>query len=442
MARRQWSAKVLFRLLPLALALGTGGLQEIEAGNWPQWRGPTGDSVSQEQGLPVRWSETAGLAWKAKLPEWGTSTPAIWGDAVFLTSESDGQLLLMRLDKRTGDIVWTQQVGAGTARRKSADDGKRSSKFHDLHNLASPSPVTDGTRVIVHFGDGELASYTFDGKCEWRRNLAEEHGKYTIWWGHANSPVLYENLVIAVCMQDSLEGAADKLAESYLAAYDKQTGKLVWKTSRMTGADAEQGDSYTTPIFFDAGRRTEMIVMGSNQLDAYDPQTGKQLWYLPGLVGGRTITGPTAAGGMIYTTTGMRGALQAIKPGGTGKLADTERIVWKQTQSTPDSCCPVVWNGLLFLVTDNGIASCFDAQTGAQKWRERLGGRDYKASPLAAEGRVYFLSKDGVASVVRADGKFEVLAENKLDDEFLASPAVSDGRLYLRGRHSLYSIGK
>lgn len=413
------------------------------AGDWPQWRGPSGDHVSRETGLPVKWSEKEGLTWKAALPEWGTSTPAIWKDAVFVTTQEGDKLLLLRIDKQTGKIVWTRQVGSGTPPRKTPESGKRTAKFHDLHNLASPSPVTDGERVIVHFGTGDLASYTFAGEREWACNLANDHGRYTIWWGHANSPVLDENLVISVCMQDSLAGdvSDDKLSPSYLVGQDKKTGKVVWKTLRMTGANAEECDSYTTPLLHQTTIGTELIVMGGNVLDAYDPATGKQRWYLPGLTGGRTITGPTLGQGTVFATIGMRGPIHAVKTGGHGKLSETD-VTWKQTQSTPDSCCPVLWNGLLFMVSDNGIASCIDAKTGEVQWRERVGGRDYKASPLAAEGRIYFLSKDGLCTVVKAGPQFEILAENKLDDEFLASPAVSDGRIFLRGRKALYAVGK
>lgn len=428
----------------LLFSLATVATSNLLAGDWPQWRGPTGDHVSRETGLPVKWSEKEGLAWKAALPEWGTSTPAIWRDAIFVTTQNDDKLLLLRLDKQSGKTLWMRQVGQGVATRKTADGDKRSAKFHDLHNLASPSPVTDGERVIVHFGTGDLASFTFAGQREWTRNLAADHGRYSIWWGHANSPVLFQNLVISVCMQDSLAGAVsdDRLAPSYLIAHNKRTGEPVWKTPRMTGADAEQGDAYTTPVLYNTGKRIELIVMGGNQLDAYDPATGKQLWYLPGLVGGRTITGPTVGQGMVFATIGMKGPIQAVKTGGNGKLPPDSGIVWKQLQSTPDSCCPVVWEGLLFLITDNGVASCFDAKTGEQKWQNRLGGRDYKASPLAAEGRIYFLAKDGQCTVVNAAPQFAVISENKLDDEFLASPAVSDGRVFLRGRKSLYAVGK
>ncbi|MGH7199809.1 MAG: PQQ-binding-like beta-propeller repeat protein, partial [Planctomycetaceae bacterium] len=301
------------RQLAVVFLIGLVCVTPAGAENWPQWRGPDGDGTSGETGLPLQWSETENLAWKTPLPEWGTSTPAVWGDAIFLTSESDGKLLLLRIDKAAGEIVWTKTVGSGAAHRKVEGAGKRTSKFHELHNLASPSPVTDGERVIAHFGNGLLASFTFDGRKEWQRDLTKDYGPYTIWWGHANSPVIVGDLVISVCMQDSMQGDWDKLSPSYVVAHDKRTGEVQWKTLRMTGADAEEGDSYTTPVLHRSGDRTELVIMGGNQLDAYDPETGERLWRLPGLVGGRTITGPTLADGTVFTTVGMRGPLHAIK---------------------------------------------------------------------------------------------------------------------------------
>ena len=411
----------------------------IYAEDWPQWRGPQGNSHSRETNLAVRWS--ADSVTKIKLPEWGTSTPAIWENAVFLTSEADGKLVLVRIDPRAGKIVWSKSVGEGIAKRKGEGKGNRTSKFHNLHNLASPSPITDGERVIVHFGNGLLASYRFDGSLEWERNLVDDYGEYTIWWGHANSPVFHEDLVISVCMQDPLDGVDGAgSVPNYVVAHDKRTGKLVWKTARETGAHAEEGDSYTTPVFHTTPDGPQMIVMGGNVLDSYDPKTGKKLWSLPGLVGGRTITGPTLHEGVVYTTIGMRGPLHAIEiPEHPGQLSESS-IQWKIAPSTPDTCCPVVANGLVFIVTDNGIASCLDAKTGEQYWRERIPGGNYKASPIVADGNVYFLSLEGHGTVIKADKDFTIVAKNKLDDEFAASPAVADGTLYLRGKQFLYLI--
>lgn len=428
------------RLLPIVALLFVP--LSAQAGNWPQWRGPGGNGVSDETGLPVAWAEGSGVVWKCALPEWGTSTPAIFGDAVFVTtSVDDGRnLLLLKIDKTTGRIVWTRVVGKGETLRGPPGSYRGSQKFHNNHNLASPSPVTDGQLVIVHFGNGDMAAYDFDGQQLWHRNLQDDLGQYTIWWGHANSPVLHEDLVISVCMQDSCHDVQMTLSPSYVVAHDKHTGEQKWKTMRMTDATRESCDSYTTPIFRLVGGRTEMIVMGGQMLDAYDPTTGKQLWALPGLVGNRVIPSPVAAGEMVYAIQGMRQALVAVRPGGDGRRTRGD-IVWDFDQGTSDSPCPVVAGELLLMVANNGIVRCFDRHTGRLHWKERVKG-EYRASPLVAEGRVYFLNMEGLATVVSASPRFDRLAENQLDDQTIASPAVSDGKLYIRGRKWLYCISK
>ncbi|MGA2034911.1 MAG: PQQ-binding-like beta-propeller repeat protein, partial [Thermoguttaceae bacterium] len=379
------------------------------------------------------------------LPQWGYNTPAIWDDAVFVTSHvDDHDLLLLKIDKKTGKIQWTRHVGEGSAPRKAVitkvGDERRHQKFHPDNNLASPSPVTDGEVVVVHFGNGDLAAYDFDGKQLWRRNLQADYGDYSIWWGHANSPVLYEKLVISVCMQDSCSDQPGKPSPSYVVAHDKRSGRERWKKLRMTSATAESCDSYTTPIFRQGGKGLELIVMGGQMLDAYDPASGQQLWFLPNLTGNRTITGPVAAHGLIYVTQGMRQPLLAVKPGEKGQ-GSRKDIVWKFDQGTPDSPTPVVWGQWLFLVTNDGIARCLDAYTGRLHWKERLKG-EYRASPAAGEGRIYFLSTKGLSTVVSAAERFDRLTENHLEDDTFASPAFSDGRLFIRGRKALYCIGK
>lgn len=418
-------------------AMGTARVGRAD--NWPQWRGPTMDSVSRETGLPLVWNESRNLIWKVEIPEWGTSTPAVWGDDIFLTSQRDDKLLLLKLNRKDGQIVWTRQVGTAPTPREGPSRSVQ--KFHELHNNASPSPVADGERVIVHFGNGDLAAYDLEGEQLWHHNLQQEYGQYSIWWGHANSPLVFENLVIAVCMQDSLEDVSDKPAASYLVAFDKRNGKFRWHTPRPTKAKAEECDSYTTPVLAKTSARWEMILMGGNQLDAYDPATGKQLWFLPDIRGGRTITGPTVAHkhNLVFVTQGMRGKLLALHVGGEGEL-ERRDVLWSESEGTPDSCCPVVWDDLLFTITDNGVARCYDLFKGRLQWKERLAG-DYKASPLAADGRVYFLNQQGLCTVVAASDRYQRLTRNQLDDETIASPAVSDRQIFIRARGHLYCLG-
>jgi outer membrane protein assembly factor BamB len=421
----------------LAISGGAAGA------NWPQWRGPRGDGISGETGLPLHWSEHAGVIWKCPVPGQSASTPVVWGKSIFLTTQDAANLLLVKIDRDSGRVEWTRQVGTGTPARMmlrlKRPDERRRQNFHQLHNLASPSPVTDGERVIAHFGNGDLAAYDFAGRLLWRHNLQQDYGAYTIWWGHANSPVLYQDLVISACMQDSLEDLAGDRSPSYLVAHDKRTGEQRWKSLRLTPAHAEEFDAYTTPVFRTAAHATEMVVMGGNQLDAFDPLTGRQLWYLPGIVGGRTVTGPTVGRDLVFATQGKRGPFLAVRPEGEGKLPPAA-VVWKQPQGTADSSSPIAWQDWVFWITDNGIAQCYDARTGVLQWKERLSG-DYKASPVIAAGRMYFLSMSGLCTVLAAGPRFEKLAENKIDDETIASPALADGRIYLRGKKFLYAIG-
>jgi outer membrane protein assembly factor BamB len=419
--------------LLLALVFLTGPGDAVAATNvWPQWRGPTGDSVAPDGRLPTHWSATENVIWKTPLPGWGNSTPAIWGDAIFLTTQVDDERLqLLRLDRSNGKIVWQREVGRGTPRRKGPVGPNR---FHDEQNMASPSPVTDGKHVWVHFGNGDLACYDFAGVKVWSINLPERYGRYTIWWGHANSPVLAGDLVISVCMQDPKgEGA------SYVVAQDKETGKERWLVKRSTGAADEWADAYTTPCVVHHGAKDELIVFGGNVLDAYEPANGKRLWHCDVFKGNRVISGPTFAGDTIYAVQGMRGPLFAVRDGGSGDVT-ASHVRWQYAGATPDAASPVVANGLVFLATNQGVAVCLDAATGKEVWKERLGDA-FRATPLVAGRRVYFFSKEGKTTVVAADREFKIVDRSELREETLASPAVAGGDLFIRTKQNLYKIG-
>ncbi|MCC6125047.1 MAG: PQQ-like beta-propeller repeat protein [Pirellulales bacterium] len=433
----------MIRVIFILLSVFSSDL--LHAENWPQWRGPEGNGASGETGLPLNWSEKINVIWKCPLPPWGASTPAVWDDAVFVTAQiENGDLLLLRIDKTSGKIVWTRTVGRGQVERVpvvgKSGDARRAQKFHGQQNMASPSPATDGKLVVAHFGNGDLAAYDFDGRQLWKRNLQDDYGNYTIWWGHANSPVLYENLVISICLQDSCADLPGIPSLSYVAAHDKRNGREVWKTMRMTAAEKESCDSYVTPLLWKNGERTELVVLGGLMLDAYEPASGKQLWSLPDLMGNRTISGLVAAHGMIYATQGMHKPLLAVKPGGEGKRPRKD-IVWQLRDGTPDSPTPVVSGDMLYLVTNDGIARCLDALSGRLYWKERLKG-DYRASPLAADGRIYFQNTSGLTTVISAEKRLNKLLENQLDDETLASPIVSGGKIFIRGKKTVYCIGK
>jgi outer membrane protein assembly factor BamB len=398
---------------------------------WPQWRGPTQDGISPSTDLPVRWSKTDNIVWKKSLPGKGNSTPAIWKDALFVTAQEGDRLLLLRLDRVDGKVVWQRQVGTGTP---SYEGPPGPGRFHNEHNMASPSPVTDGKHVWVHYGNGDLACYDFAGERVWGFNLTDRLGKYTIWWGHANSPCLAGDLLISVCIQDPKGGG-----QSYLVAHDKRTGEEKWRVPRDTGAKSEPADAYTTPLLYRQGGRLELIVFGGNVLDAYDPATGERLWQCRAFKGNRVISSPTIAGDTVYAVQGMKGPVVAVRAGGSGDVTDTH-VRWKYAGPTPDSASPVVANGLVFLATNEGVSVCLDVQTGKEQWRQRMGG-SFRASPLAAGNKVYFFGKGGVTTVVEVAREFRVIAESDLGEETMASPAAAGGDLFLRTEGYLYRIG-
>ena len=212
-----------------------------------------------------------------------------------------------------------------------------------------------------------------------------------------------------------------------------------WKTMRMTGAESERCDSYTTPIFRQTKNGAEMIILGGTHLDAYDPQSGYRLWFFTEVGGNRNVTDPVVDGDMVYATAGMRGPVLAINVDGEHKLSEGS-VIWKHTRGTPDSSCPVVLDGMLFFISNKGIFWCLDSNTGKVHWSERLEGT-YRASPVVSGGRIYLLNTGGLCTVVAASTEFKKLAESKLDDMFIASPAISNGRIYLRGQKTLYCIG-
>ena len=427
-----------FSLVALVLAILPTADRGLFADDWPQWRGPAGTGISTETGLAVHWSDSQAIRWKTALPQWGGSTPAIRGKAMFLTSHTEsGQLLVLRLNTVTGAIEWTRQIGVG--KPVLGDSPQRGIQvFHRWHNMASPSPITTKNRIVVQFGTGDIAALDFSGKLLWKRNLQKDHGPFTIWWGYANSSVVNAGRIITACMQDSLADRKPKPVQSYVVAHDLETGRPLWKTLRKTQATGEQCDAYTTPLLLTIDGRRQLVIMGANQLDAYNPDDGRQLWFLTGLTGGRTVPSPTAGGGLIYAVRGFRGAIVAVRSGGKGQLS-RDRIAWSHRQNSPDTCCPILYRGLLFTVSDDGIAQCLDATTGQLQWRTRLKG-PFKASPIAAENRIYFPSTTGVCTVIAAQRTLKQLAENHLDDQLIASPAVSDGTIFLRGRKGLHAI--
>jgi outer membrane protein assembly factor BamB len=389
------------------------------AENWPGWRGPTNDGISTEKNLPIRWSATENIRWKAPLIGTGVSTPVVWGDRVFITcsdGRSNDRLHLLCLDRADGKERWHARF-FGTA----LSDGQFAPG-----GMAVPTPATDGKHVWALFGTGDLVCVDFDGNPVWVRSLAQEYGAFRNRWGMAASPVLIGDLLVL---------QVDHWGKSYLLGVDAAKGANRWKTSRDASVN------WASPLAVKVDGKTQIVASGTYAVKGYSAQTGEELWTVQGMQM-QCIPSPVASGDHVYAVSGRDHFTLAIRlDGARGDLTKTH-ITWKAKSGAAYVPSPVVHGGYYYFVEDNGWGQCLKTDTGERVWRERLGGNKYSASPLVADGKIYFASEDGTVTVIKAGPKFEVLARNDLGEPIVASPAVSGGRIFLRGDKHLYCIGE
>jgi outer membrane protein assembly factor BamB len=436
------------------VALWCLGAGSARAENWPQWRGPRGNGVSAERGLPHSWSDDENVGWKSTLGGLSVSTPVVWGDRVFVTSQKGRGVLREGRNHPTlgrggelpeelslGDIVGgvedsevvflVEAFASEDGRRlwsheTRADAPGQMPEVHRKHNLASPSPVTDGETVYAWFGTGQLVALDLDGSLRWQKHLGREYGPFDIPWGHSSSPTLYQDLVLLLC---------DHTPSSYLLALDKRTGEERWKADRGEGLR-----SYSTPTVVPGPDGDELLVNSSERLEGYDPKTGARKWFFVES-NQFPIPVPSFHDGVIYTTRGYRsGPYMAIRPGGRGDIAGTDHMIWHVPTGAPYVSSLVQYEGVVYMASDSGVLQAADARTGERLWQERTGGV-FSAAPVAGDGKIYFLSETGETVVLAAGRTPEVLARNALSARFLASPVVSGGRLYLRSDGEVLSIG-
>jgi len=397
------------------------------ADNWPQWRGPNLNGVSNEKNLPLKWSTEDNIAWKLAMPGWSGSTPIIWGDRIFLNVADAENLFLWCVDKLKGEVLWKQSLGGGNVKMRK-------------QNMSSPSPVTDGKSVYVMTGTGILKGFDFSGKELWSRDIQKDYGRFGLNWGYASSPLLFEDSLYVQVLHGMKTDDP-----SYVMRIDKRTGKTVWKVDRPTNAIRESPDSYTTPALLRYGKTAEIVITGGDCVTGHDPATGKELWRANGLnpdndPSYRIVASPIIFDDIIYAPTRVR-PLLALKAGGRGDIT-TSHLLWS-TMNGPDVPTPVTDGKYFYVVNDRGIVWCLDARTGAEVYgQQRIKPATYSGSLVLADGKIYVTNEDGLTTVIAAGPKFEVLAENPLNDYCLSSPAISDGQIFIRTAQALYCIGK
>ncbi len=403
--RRAWKREWVF--LSFLALFASWAEVPVLAGDWPQFRGPGGTGVSEEKGLPVKWSATENVRWKAELPGRGVSSPVISGGRIYVTAASgyrDRRLHILCFDASNGNKLWERQLVA-----------TGSTQCHPKTNMAAPTPVTDGRHVYTLFATGDLAAFNRDGDLLWYRALERDYPEITNQVGMAASPVLAGDTLLL-----PLENAGD----SFALGVDVKTGRNRWKVSRRRDIN------WVTPTIMNFRGKTAALFQTAGEITAYDAANGEILWSYKGKDLG-SVPSPALVDDLVIVPGTPSVALRVLSDGNT-------EVVWKNRKMKAAYASPVVYKDRIYAMTDIGV-SCFDAATGQEIWRERLG-HGFSASPIIADGKLYVAKEEGDTSVVELGDQPKILANNDLKEPLLATPAISNGAIYLRTENHLYCI--
>ena len=405
------------------------------ADSWPQWRGDDQNGVAVGEHFPTRWSESMGIAWKTELPGSGGSTPVVSDATAYLTAGVDGKNMLLAFNLADGSLQW--QTALGT------DRGNK----HKKGSGSNPSPVIDGDRIFAYFRSGDLACVDSEGKLQWQLNLQDLYGEDTLWWDLGSSPTLTKDAIVIAVMQTG---------PSYLVAFDKQTGELMWKVDRMLGAPEEAAQSYATPLVVSVNDQETIAVMGADHLTLHRASDGQELGQLGGFNPDqekyfRSISSPVAEGNLIVCPYARGATLTAVRMDELANGKGQDAIAWFRDDLGSDVPTPAAFQGRVYVVGDGkqsrGLISCLDLETGETIWsvqlpKSRIG---FSSSPLVAGDQLYVTSENGTTYVIGPLSATEpqLISENEIDDdaEFtVASPVPAADSLLLRSRHNLYRI--
>ncbi len=438
------------RLLSLCFCLSHAFvIAQADEGLWPQFRGPEGNGIAPAGKAPLKWSETAGIAWKTPLEGKGWSSPVIADGQIWLTSavevaanEQERQAILEKTDldpKQFKDRQVVKRVKMRLLRLDFATgkllstldltDIEDPEPIHATNSYASPTPVIDGDFIYCHFGTyGTFCIKRADQSIVWKRRLPLVHAV-----GPGSSPFIFENFLVLIC---------DGVDRQYVTALNKMTGETVWERDRppMEAPSGDMMKAYCTPVAaIDSLGRKQVICMGSQWLVSYAPETGEEIWRVKHGKGFSIVPRPVYSNGVVYISTGFgKPQLWAVKIDGSGDVTDTH-VVWTESRRIPAQPSPLLVGEQIYVVSDDGIASCLEASSGKMLWSERLGGK-YSSSPLLADGKIYFSSHEGITTVIRPSGNYAELAKNQLDGQIMASPVVLNGSMLMRTDKALYCI--
>lgn len=416
------TAWLLAHGLLLAGAAVTGGSAR-GADDWPQFRGPTGDGIAAEAPVPLHWDPQTNIRWRTELPGQGWSSPVIGGGIVYLSAaiardddaEGDYDLALILVDQESGKILRVSNL--------IEQDSKTSPAIHKKNSHASPTPLLSGDSVYVHFGHQGTVCTDRQGEVRW---VNREHAFNPV-HGNGGSPVLVDGRLIFTC---------DGGDQAYVLALDAASGEEVWRSPRPV--DAKQKFSFATPTVIASDSGPLVVAPGSDCVTAIDPASGEIRWWAR-YDGYSVVPKPVLSGEHVLIATGYGSTkLLAFRTGGSGEVTSSH-LAWEVDRGVPKTPSLLAHLGLVYLISDEGLAVCIEGQTGEVVWRGRLGG-NYSASPVLVGDRIYISSEQGVTTVLRAGREFEKLASNDLQEATLASPAIAAGALFLRTEKALYRI--
>ena len=412
------------------------------AEHWPQWRGPRGDGISVEKGIPPRWSKSENVSWRTPLPGKAGATPCVWKDRIYLTSNEGDDLVLLCIAADDGRILWKKKVCSGNKDARSGEG-----------NSASPSPATDGEHVWVFFGTGILACYSTAGDEIWKFDVADRFGAIDIQFGMTSTPVLDGDAIYLQLIHGAMK-LDDQTRTGKVVRLDKKTGRTVWAVDRITDAQFECKHSYASPFMYRDNAREFLVVHGADCITGHALADGKELWRFGGLNGPsdtnpkthdktfRFVASPGCVPGTIIVPTCKGGPTVALRVSDdlVGDCSAKKSVIRWINPITPDVSIPVVADGLVYMLHKDGRLQCVDLETGADVYYERTHTGQHRTSPLLLDGRLYFGSNDGWVSVVRAGRKFELLDTIDLGEAVTASLFTADGTLFVRSYDALYAI--
>ncbi|MCP3914080.1 MAG: PQQ-binding-like beta-propeller repeat protein [bacterium] len=426
-----------------------------QAQDWPQWRGPSYDGAAEATGLPTDFDQKKHVLWSTELPGPGAGTPIVFGTRVFVTSiDADkGELLAICIDRDSGKVLWRKSAGSGYS-----PGAPSKTHMHDRSNFASPSPVTDGERVVFSYGNGDLVAYDLDGEELWRRNLQKDYGDFTFQWTFSASPTLWNGkLYMQVLQRDEpVHGRGEDGNASFLLSMDPATGKTLKRIERPSEANKESLESYATPIpFVGEDGRKELLIVGGDVITGHDPDSLEELWRWGTWNEGhreiwwRLVPSPVVGGGVVLACGPKRAPVYAIELGGKGELTG-EDLAWKSSGRpnpvSSDVPTPLFYGGSFYVLSDVREAlSRLDPATGEVKWTIEMPGKHrWRASPTGADGKIWCMNHAGQVAVVDAESGKIVAAPtmgDEDDDGIRSSLVVAHGRLFIRTNSKLFCVG-